>query len=97
MMAEFTDLRELARQYRKKSRHLARNGIITCAIGVVWILTSGAIVLTYDLGSYWRSLIWLQFIIIMVAGIILTYEAHRLMIMANDLESKQDFWATKRA
>jgi hypothetical protein len=96
-VVEFKDLRELARQYRKKSRRYARNGIITFAVGIIWILTSGAIVLTYNLGVYWRSLIWLQFIMIVVAGIILTYEAYKLMIMANDLESKQDFWATKRA
>ncbi len=89
------DIREQARRYRETSDSFAARGMVTFISAGVWVLVLCTVGVIYGFDwIVWNVVGW-GFLGIMIVGMYLRYEGHKALERATDLESKQDFWATK--
>jgi hypothetical protein len=95
MRDENSDMREQIESLRRSSKRYALGGWIVFLVAGLWVPILVLIVLIYrpevDImpGTMW------SFVGMMLVGMYLRLKSHQSLYKANDLESKQDFWATR--
>ncbi|MCK4443349.1 MAG: hypothetical protein KAW09_02320 [Thermoplasmata archaeon] len=96
MMIEVSgDIREQARRSREMSDSFATWGMITFISAGVWVLVLCVVGVIYGFDRVAWNVIGWGFLGLMIVGMYLRYKGHKALQRAHDLESKQDFWATK--
>lgn len=95
MMEVRGDIREQVREYRELSDSLRTQGMVTFILGGVWVLVLCVLGVIYAFDWVGWNIIGWGFLGIMIVGMYLRYKGQKALERANDMESEQDFWATR--